>query len=611
MALLTLVWLASMATAVWAGTDEEQETLEMFYEAKDLVATASRSPKPVSQTAENITVVTAEEIKAINAHTLADVLAFVPGLQVDKIGGPGNIANVYILGSKFGHVLVLIDGVQQNALAENFTDYGAIPVQQIERIEIVKGPASSSWGSALGGVINIVTKSPEEGRTVGGLLSASLGDRLTGDYRGEFSGTTGPFGYYLSAGHLTSSGLVPNNGLHATNLYTKLHQNLTGGGDLTFTLGYTKESRGDGESSLFDFGGSDRQWNLFTTVGLHYPLSGRSDLDLSLRGSRRYAEVVARQLSTGELFPGNPVTTDETLFGGSMKSVWRGERQTLVAGADLDHGDDEITTSDTTKRNQDKVGLFVNDTVTIGPLAVTPGIRYDHASTDGDFWSPSFGVTYSLTEQTVLRAYAAKGYSLHNLVPDMGQLADGTIVTSNRAQEVWTAQTGIETADVPGLHLKTTLFMNETWNIFNAADPASRGRERRQGVEVEMRTAPLFHTSLSGGFVFIEGRDRHSGAVLTDVPRYTYDVGLHHDSPWVKATLLGHYIDWDSAAAVEVKSKTFIWDLHATKQVVRHENFSLELFFSLHNIFNGRQYLEGSLTKNPRRWAEGGLRLVF
>ncbi|MCP6657794.1 TonB-dependent receptor plug domain-containing protein, partial [Klebsiella pneumoniae] len=91
-------------------------------------------------------------------------------------------------------VLVLIDGVSQTSTSSNFADVGAIPVQNIERVEIIKGPASTSWGSSLGGIINVITKSPEENRAAAGMVSASLGERFTGDYRGELTGTVGSFG---------------------------------------------------------------------------------------------------------------------------------------------------------------------------------------------------------------------------------------------------------------------------------------------------------------------------------------------------------------------------------------------------------------------------------
>ena len=145
----------------------------MYFKPEELVAeTPTRSPKPVSKTAENVTVVTASDIQLMNAHTLAEVLNMVTGVQVFGLGDPGIRANAFIQGSDAQQVTVIIDGVVLNNLSDNSVDVGLIPVQNIEKIEIIKGPASSAWGSALGGVVNIITKAGKANNH-GGMLSAS------------------------------------------------------------------------------------------------------------------------------------------------------------------------------------------------------------------------------------------------------------------------------------------------------------------------------------------------------------------------------------------------------------------------------------------------------
>ncbi len=126
--------------------------------------------RPISKIAENTTVITAEQIALLNAHTLADVLQTVPGVQLDVLQTPGGFTDFNIQGSFTGysHILVLIDGVQQNNQVQGMGFPNLIPVQQIERVEIIKGAASGSWGQALGGVVNVVTKSPDSISTIGG-----------------------------------------------------------------------------------------------------------------------------------------------------------------------------------------------------------------------------------------------------------------------------------------------------------------------------------------------------------------------------------------------------------------------------------------------------------
>ncbi len=174
-----------------AQTAEEKSFLSLYFSEEELVVqSATRSPQALSRVAENMTVVTAAEIERMNAHTLADVLNTVPGVEVAMIAGPGSASSIGILGSTPAHVTVILDGVVINDLWGPRAEIGNIPVQNIEKIEIVKGPASSAWGSALGGVVNVITKT---GRVVdqGGVLSGSYGNATFGDFRAEVRGKAG------------------------------------------------------------------------------------------------------------------------------------------------------------------------------------------------------------------------------------------------------------------------------------------------------------------------------------------------------------------------------------------------------------------------------------
>jgi len=127
-----------------ARGEEQDETLSLLGQPLAVDTVAGRLPRQLSRTAENTTVVTASEIEALNAHTLIDILAAVPGLQLENQVGSANGVFTRIQGSNFSHVLVLLDGIPYNNLSDNFSDIGQIPARIIERVEIVKGAASSA-----------------------------------------------------------------------------------------------------------------------------------------------------------------------------------------------------------------------------------------------------------------------------------------------------------------------------------------------------------------------------------------------------------------------------------------------------------------------------------
>jgi vitamin B12 transporter len=231
----------SAQSAEGSFREEEMQILRMFYKEKDLVVTPTRTPKPISQVAENITVITAKDIENMNAHTVAEVLERVNGIFVDFGGHDfGSTSLLHIQGSEDRHVLVLLDGVPWNFLNGGNAETNSIPVRIIQRIEVIKGPASSAWGSSLGGVINIVTKNIGNADNLAGSISASYGERSTQDYSAEISGKAGAVGYYLFVGRQDSNGLRNDRYFENNSFYSRFNIPISTDVKFDFTMGYSE-----------------------------------------------------------------------------------------------------------------------------------------------------------------------------------------------------------------------------------------------------------------------------------------------------------------------------------------------------------------------------------
>ena len=289
--------LALSAPSAHAQTAEETSFMKMYFSDAELeVQSATRNPEQISHVAENITVVSAADIERMNAHTLADVLNTVMGVEVQFTAGPGSPSNTGILGSTQAHATVVLDGVVLNELWNGMAELGLIPVQNIEKIEIVKGPASSAWGSALGGVVNVITKS---GRAVdqGGALSGSYGNSKFGDFRAEVRGKHDRFGYYLAAGRLQSQDMTPNvEVLKTNNAYAKLSYDLTERTDLRFSIDYIKR---DAEVPYPDEIDKNPEQHLHATIALNSSLGSNLDLNISTWAINNYANSRWITISTG------------------------------------------------------------------------------------------------------------------------------------------------------------------------------------------------------------------------------------------------------------------------------------------------------------------------
>ncbi|HEX5336970.1 MAG TPA: TonB-dependent vitamin B12 receptor [Gallionella sp.] len=155
----------------------------------DVVVTATRTAQSADASLASVSVITRQDIERKQAQSVQDVLRGVAGLTFSNNGGAGKTTAVYLRGSNADHVLVLIDGIKIGSATFGTASFQDIPVEQIERIEIVRGPRASLYGSeAIGGVIQIFT------RKGGGMLTPSA------------SFTSGSYGTYNAAAGLRGGG---------------------------------------------------------------------------------------------------------------------------------------------------------------------------------------------------------------------------------------------------------------------------------------------------------------------------------------------------------------------------------------------------------------------
>lgn len=628
-----LVCMFSLCHTAAAQSEEEMMVLCMFYKEKDLVVSPTRHPKPISQVAENITVVTAREIEEMNAHTVAEVLNRVPGLFVNFSQGIESFGSASLIssqGSEERHVLVLLDGVQWNFLNSGHAETYSIPVGIIQRIEIIKGPASSAWGSSLGGVINIITKPAGTVSEPTGSVRASYGEENTRDYRAEASGSAGPVGYYLFAGKQKSDGLMPSRYFDNHSLYSKFHIPLSKDIAVGLSMGYSDPKIGLGDFPSVDITSAGASRTFFTTASLDASLTGELGLQVSLhRFEQRFVQM-NDALGLGELYLES--TFDEETTGGNGKLVWTHGAHTAVLGMDIDHGrlDQMINAGpllqswgapeiSTTHPDIDLWAVYFNDTIVIDRWSVTPGIRYDYNSITGSFVSPSLGVTYRLGQDSIVRASAARGFT----IPPLSWTSGGALFLdpnpSLEPEKVWSYQAGVESAAFRYLWVKATIFRHELEDAlvlepFGGGAPAyndleiNNGKIRRHGLELEAETVPLYNLSLLAGFAYVDLRPSNeagSGEI------YSYNMSFRYDNrKSFRAQLFGHYVWWDYDAALKASYDDFIWDLNLNKKIRTNAKTTPELFLTAHNIFNGSQYSLGD-SKNPDRWVEAGIRVTF
>ncbi len=130
----------------------------------DTVVTATRTATRADALVSEVKVIDREQIEAASARTLTELLARTAGVQMAANGGRGKTSNIFIRGAENRHTILLVDGVRLGSATAGTPSWETIPVEMIERIEILKGPASALYGSeGVGGVVQIFTRKGREG----------------------------------------------------------------------------------------------------------------------------------------------------------------------------------------------------------------------------------------------------------------------------------------------------------------------------------------------------------------------------------------------------------------------------------------------------------------
>lgn len=173
---LAISLFTSPSVSLAASTDDD---------ALEIVVTANRNAQTINQTLAPVTVITRKDIEKYQAKDIADLLKKTPSVNIASTGGVGANTSVFLRGANSGHVLVMIDGVRVGSPTLGITAFQYLDLAQIERIEIVRGPRSSLYGSeAIGGVIQIFTR---KGQSKNFKPSVSVSGGTQGTLKGSAS----------------------------------------------------------------------------------------------------------------------------------------------------------------------------------------------------------------------------------------------------------------------------------------------------------------------------------------------------------------------------------------------------------------------------------------
>lgn len=519
-----------------AGTAGPGEVID------EIVVEGTRLGQLAAESGTSVSIIDAEELQALGFNFAVDALAAAPGVTVTQNGAFGGLANVRIRGAASEQTLVLVDGVPVNdpSTPGGGYDFARMDTGAIERIEILKGPQSSLWGSdAIGGVVSIVTREPEAG--TGGSVYADFGSFAT-SHGGASFGYAGEAGEFrLGASAISSDGIsradeangnTEADGYESRSLSAKAGLNLANLADGARLQADFLATDADTDFDSYSFGAqgsiADGDENSETTE-----FTGNVSLLLPSRGGRLEHRFLAGLSSIDrQNFSGGA----GTFSAEGRRAIYRyqgtlsiDESNTLAFGAEHEQTeafDNEIAID----------SLFaVHEFKPAANVTLTGGLRNDRHERFGSESTARLGAAVSLNPNLVLRASWGNGFKAPTLFQSTFFCCGAIEPNSGLKPESSSAfDAGFEWRAADGRVLfGLTAFNQSTENMINYAFAEGRYENiaivDSTGAEIHGGISLASSLSLNANYAFIDATDG-AGNPLIQVPRHSGDLSLDFDA---------------------------------------------------------------------------------
>lgn len=512
-----------------------------------IVVTADRYEEPVCNVGSSTSVIYGEDIEEKGDVTVLDVLRGVPGITVVQTGGLGSYTSVFIRGAESYHTLVMIDGVEMNdpMSATRTFDWAHLLVDDIEKIEIVRGPQSTLYGSdAIGGVINIITKKGKEKPIIGAILEG--GSYSTFKESVYSSGAYKKGDYSVSLTHIDSNGFSRAKDGIEDDDYTNTTFTGKVGVDLLEKLRWGLTWRYLDAKTELDDGAFDDDPNYIADT---VDFSGKTGIEHTVKDWWRY-ELNFSWLDSRNDYR-DPVDTFEPLEdtkawydGLNLKGDWQntieiGDISTVVGGVEYQEEEGEGYSrmsssfgefvSEFSKKTVDTLGLYIQDTLRLWErLIITLGTRYEDHQAFGNHTDYKAWVSYTLPKiRTHLKGSIGTGFK----APSLFQLYSIYGSTELEPEEVESYDIGFEQPFFEDrLTLGATYFHNDFKDLIDWDDNLWKYRNiskaLTEGMEAELDWLVVPQLSIGTTYTYLETEDRTTGKQLDRRPMHTYGLGI-------------------------------------------------------------------------------------
>src|SRR6266568_3351677 len=489
-------------------------------EAAPVIVSATRTEIPLDQSPSSVSVIDSQDIDRKQIERVGDALREVPGLSVVQTGTPGQLTSVFTRGLRSEHTQVLLDGIPVNQGLQGAFNFADLTTDNIERIEVVRGPQSILYGPrALAGVIQIFTRQGEE--TPGATFAAEGGSYGTFRESVQSDGKIDMFDYSFGASRLDTDNARPNN----------QYRNTAAIADVGWSPNETVRISGLFTYSLSDTGNPNTIFNpkpidnLLTERWLIAP-----HIDLRINDWWEHKIIFSydheRQLNdpkqdgfvgpTRALFERTTIDYQNDLRPASWLTITSGFFYSRVnAGQERPFVSQVFRPQPTfvSDHTQQTAGFLQATLTPIENLIFVAGGRFDHFNQFGDVWTYRFAGSYKIDKtNTTLHSSVGTGFSPPSsqdkifgnnfgLKPERDLGWDIGI-----RQELWKNRVAV------GL----TYFHNDLSNVigFNGLfQTLNLGAAETQGLEAELRAQPIADLVFTASYTYLDAEKTSSADI--------------------------------------------------------------------------------------------------
>ena len=482
----------------------------------------------------------------------------------------------------------------------------AVPLEQIDRIEIVRGPSSALYGAdAVGGVVNIITKKPSGALTT---ATGEAGSHGFGSFTLSNSNKLDKSYYTLSAGKEKYDGFRSNSDLDQWTAGAKLGYDLSPDSNLEFATDYLAKEIGVPGS--LDFPSPlARQWDRTIGSSLTYKTRFSKELDLRLNAYQNRERIT--YLNPDPVFPVDSKHTS-TSSGAEAQTNWLANSwNQLTFGVDARQ--DHVDSTDAGEHTASLWAAYFQDEISLGDsLIVVIGGRNDSHSVYGDKFSPKVSTRYIVSSTgTIIRASAGEAFrapTLNELYwPFISSTFFGTTFIEEgnpnlKSEEAKEYEVSVEQPIGKGNVIKSAVFERKVDNMISWLEtaptpttsqfsPVNIGKAKITGYEVEAKITPLDRLTWAVNYTYMNPKDEVTGSYVPNVPAAQFKSYVNLTLPtetniYVEGRYIRNYIQ----PALSNPSRHYtVVDAKILQPVKLGEKMTCDVFFGVKNMFN-RQY---------------------